>query len=278
MVRNLTFMDSRSPHNVVIYTWEEYEGRKSPNEVGTCILKYIKDHVPDNIEHLIFWSDSAPGQNKNFHVPTAMFRSLQDKNNLKLIDHKFPVVGHTHLEVDSVHAAVEREVHKRRVSVTSDWLDVFRSCRLQNPYIIQQMKHTDFLDFTNKSYLKKAQSEIKISHQYWLRYEKNTTYLQMKTALSDPHFKRVELKLGNPLPTLPLTPAYANQLLVSAQKKIDQLEYIRNGAIPYAYLNMVREIPSSLSPDAEQKIVDKLKVVYTINIIDDGDKDKIKNS
>ena len=52
-----------------MFCWNETEGNRGVNEIGTCILNYIqslceKNEGDNNIE-IIFYSDNCAGQQKN---------------------------------------------------------------------------------------------------------------------------------------------------------------------------------------------------------------------
>ena len=54
----------------------------------------------------------AGGQNRNQYIASMLLLLVsQQKNNIIVIDHKFLISGHTHMECDSVHATIEH-VHK----------------------------------------------------------------------------------------------------------------------------------------------------------------------
>lgn len=70
-------------------------------------------------------------------------------NNNVCIEQKYLTVGHTQMEVDSIHASIEKKLAKRKeVYVPADYLTIIHSAR-QNPrpYETTYLHHTDFLKF-----------------------------------------------------------------------------------------------------------------------------------
>ena len=54
-------------------------------------------------------------------------------------------VGHTHMEVDSIHSAIEHQIKKRNINIPLDYIDVVKSARLKpRPY---KVKNDDLLDY-----------------------------------------------------------------------------------------------------------------------------------
>lgn len=118
---NLTIHDAQlnRAHNMM---WHEAEGNRGGNEIASCLFQHLLT-VPTEITHIILYSDCCAGQNKNSFI-TAMFQTLiQHLPHLEVIDHKFLVPGHTHMECDTVHAAIERKKKKTTASIhhPRDW-------------------------------------------------------------------------------------------------------------------------------------------------------------
>ena len=77
------------------FMWHEGVANRGPCEIGS-ISQFLKN-LPDTIEHVIAYSDSCSGQNKNNYVLSMFLTELQNHPHIKTIDHKFLVPGHTHM-------------------------------------------------------------------------------------------------------------------------------------------------------------------------------------
>ena len=87
------------------------DGARRGNEMASCFLKWAMKEIirNDNVESLIVWSDNCSGQNRNHFMVLLYFWLLSISQNLKVIDHKFLLRGHTHMEVDTIHSIIERK-------------------------------------------------------------------------------------------------------------------------------------------------------------------------
>lgn len=95
------------------HMWHEAIAARGANEIGSAVYDFVLS-LPDTVEHLVLYSDSCPGQNKNSIISAMFMSALQKKKSIKIIDHKFLHPGHTRNECDSDHAIIERA--KKRTS------------------------------------------------------------------------------------------------------------------------------------------------------------------
>lgn len=106
--------------------WPECEGNRGANDIASCLCNFIISKLPDlnpNVKKLIIYSDSCPGQNKNLIVTTMLMLVVKLSPQLQSIEHKFLVLGYTHMKADTDHTLIERKkkhanmnIHLRR-----DW-------------------------------------------------------------------------------------------------------------------------------------------------------------
>ncbi|KAE9521569.1 hypothetical protein AGLY_018033 [Aphis glycines] len=133
------------------FVWDETNGKKGSNEIGSCLLKYIFD-LPDSVTHLRGFRDTCGGQNRNQFVCTALLFTVNKKTNLDIIDFKFMESGHSYLEY-----LVGRIVKKVSTTITNQkfnwikikWIRVEKS----KPQIIQFKYNLDdspFLEIDHK--------------------------------------------------------------------------------------------------------------------------------
>jgi len=93
------------------HIWAENEGGRGCSEVGSALLAFIdSSNCLNKSKHLVAWSDSCSGQNKNF-VIVCLWQLLLLRG-FQIIDHKFPEPGHTFLDSDRDFAHVEQNVRK----------------------------------------------------------------------------------------------------------------------------------------------------------------------
>lgn len=105
----------QSGHKSYFFTWTEDIANRGSNEIASCLLRFcklLKEEDPE-IDHLIIWSDSCAGQNKNFYI-LCLYQYLILNNFFKVVDHKFPVVGHSFLDSDRDFGRIEKVLRKHQ--------------------------------------------------------------------------------------------------------------------------------------------------------------------
>lgn len=66
-------------------------------------------------ENLTVWTDNCSGQNRNINMIFMYLWLLETVPTLKEVNHKFLLVGHTHMEVDGKHSVIEKA--KKQIKV-----------------------------------------------------------------------------------------------------------------------------------------------------------------
>lgn len=105
---NLTIHDCQSGLSTHCM-WHEAVAKRGANEIASCLYKHITA-LPAETEHLILYSDTCGGQNKNSILISMLSFALHQHPTLKMIGHKFLIAGHTHLECDTDLAAIEKDL------------------------------------------------------------------------------------------------------------------------------------------------------------------------
>lgn len=137
--------------NVACYVWHEAEGGMDSNVFTSCLLDYLQN-LKDKSKPIIIYSDGCCAQNRN----TTLANALQHYANTHQaeIQQKYPVVGHTQMECDSVHGSIKRKKKGRKLYVPADFNMVIKQSRLLTPYQVHYLNHTFFRDFSSLDYLK----------------------------------------------------------------------------------------------------------------------------
>ncbi|KAJ8882781.1 hypothetical protein PR048_014595 [Dryococelus australis] len=114
-VFNLTSHDCATKE-VKCFMWHEGIANRGANNIASCLVK-LTDNLPRDVKHAVFYSDTCPGKNLNSHVAVMFSCALQRITILQYIGHEFMVPGHTHLECDYDHSAIERQRKKTPVEI-----------------------------------------------------------------------------------------------------------------------------------------------------------------
>lgn len=89
-------------------TWTEDIASRGSTEVASSLLTAIElDPKLRERDHLVIWTDSCAGQNKNFQM-ICVYQYMVLKGYFKSVEHKFPEVGHSFLDSDRDFGRIEK--------------------------------------------------------------------------------------------------------------------------------------------------------------------------
>ena len=131
---NLGIHHPKSKH-AYIYTWNESEGYRGSIEICSALYTHIiKYH--SSADHLILWSDSTGGQNRNHMMTTMIMRLLSELPALQYVVHRFPIVGHSFLPNDRDFGVIANAKKRKQALYDSgQYIDMIQSAR-KNPHPI----------------------------------------------------------------------------------------------------------------------------------------------
>ena len=105
------------------YIRDETNGNRGVDEIGTCVLDYIKGLSEAGETEIIFNSDNCAGQQKNkFMLALYMYAVIKFK--IVSIAHKFLIRDHIQNEGDSAHSLIERQVKRILKSGFQDFTSI----------------------------------------------------------------------------------------------------------------------------------------------------------
>ena len=240
--------------NVKCYMWGETQGKRGACEIGTCLVNYIMS-LPNNIRHVILYSDTCTGQNRNQYVFTALQYVLDKCPHIETIQQKFLTSGHTEMEVDSCHAAIERASQCVDIFSYDDWFKVIHLARGRNPYGVVLLDHTSFLDL--KSMANNAHANLKINTKgdkvNWMKIvhfsftsgaESVQYRYSFEETLQEMLIRRTSTRT-TAASTLESVQLYTKPLSVTHAKKKD-LDYLcKSGPIPKQYHSFYESIKAA---------------------------------
>ena len=142
VVYNFTVYESPSGQGSC-YLWTELDGCKGSDEIGTCLLKYFRS-LPTSISKVDMFSDNCGGQNKNIQIVAVCLYAVNSIDHLNEIQHTFLETGHTHLECDSMHSAIEHAKKHVKVHSIDQWEGILTMARRKKPYKVTRLQYSDF--------------------------------------------------------------------------------------------------------------------------------------
>ena len=234
------------------YIWDETTAKRGSNEIGSGLLMFCEQH--QNIKRLFMISDACGGQTRNQFIASLCLYLVRKMPNLEQIDHMFMVSGHSHMEVDSMHARIENKSDTLNIYVPNEWA-VVASIARKNPYVVKVLEQECIKD------LKRLQTDMRTTNVKrdtegntvhwtsgptyssndvisWLQYRKDepNKIFYRKDYDESKAFKEILVyrKVRNdPLPKL--YPAYDSVLPISAAKLRDLQQLCHDLAIPKSY-------------------------------------------
>lgn len=257
-VYNLTIYEARSPNEGYCIAWSELNGKRGSAEIGSALLTWLKQ-IPETVTDLSLFSDACGGQNRNKNIAALLLYFVQT-SHLETIEHKFLESGHSYMEADSMHSAIESQ--KKYVPVFSmlDWLNIFRLARSSRkrrnapPYHATELKFSDMKDLahlTSQTVKNTTKDEFGNTVSWLsikcLKYEKKHPYIIKYRYDYSSDYVRIHVKgRGRPF-TMPenLKRLYMNVIPISNEKKNDLLRLCTSGVIPQELHAWYRSLPSS---------------------------------
>jgi hypothetical protein len=169
---------SLGDHDADCYVGHEGTGGRGSSELASCLYKYMKS-LPNTIEHLILYSDTCGGQNRNVNFASMCLHAVTVLS-IKTIDHIYLESGHSQMECDSVHSTIEKAKRTVPIYAPMDYYIVNAGARHKNPYAVHAMSHTDFMDFhqmTNYYIVNRSQTISGETSAWlkmkWIQYRKD---------------------------------------------------------------------------------------------------------
>jgi hypothetical protein len=224
------------------YVWDQTLAGKGALEVASCLYLFISKKIDEGVKEFIFYSDNCPSQNKN-SIVFSMFNIVSVKYNVD-ITQRFLEKGHTHMEVDSVHACIERKCKNIEVHTPAQWYALIKLAKQALPkYRVQEINQEDILDFkevaSHHNWTKVGTSqvrELKIKHNSVI-FKKDYSGISQTQSL-------LPAKVGRPVNwnTFKLKRVYLKKVPVKKEELEDLMWYCRAGHIPSASLPFYQSI------------------------------------
>lgn len=195
---------AKNVDKAIFCTWTEDKASRGSSEVVSSLLTVIEtDESLKNKDHLIIWSDSCAGQNKNF-LMICLYQYLISKEKFKSIEHKFPEVGHTYLDSDRDFGRIEKNLRKYQNLYTPQEYRQIIASSCRNSVVLDMTPHfrnTTDLDKKMRLYNRKAdvlRSKVQFRDGVkWIRVEEYGSYLFKACYDENTPFRKVNIRQGN---------------------------------------------------------------------------------
>ena len=201
-----------------MYVWSEEQVSRGTQEIGSCIPEHVFVHIPETVTHLILYSDSCGGQNRNIKMSLMLQYILHKSPFLKTIEQKFFVPGHSFSSCD-------------QIFVPDHWIDLLKNAKKRAPILfVRKMETHEFLStkslesgITNR---KKLTNGEKVSwlKTCWIKLEKGSprSFQMKQTHLESDTFMLLDVTkrfVGDHLPLSMLNLSPCTPMVENSQGK-----------------------------------------------------------
>lgn len=221
---------------VTTYVYHEGIARKSPDDVCSFILHYLKNFVDAEVKELHLYCDNCWGQNKN-HAIVRMMMCLTELKIFEKIKLHYPIRGHSFLPCDRAFGLIKRKLRQHdRLYTVDEYIEkiILASSNIENKFTVFFVDSSVILDFQNwfpAFYYRNKKSEpgngpitnFTLSRYHYFEFKSNTPHViqtkQFIGGLTKDYFR---LRKGNRAPiTLPTDILYRNKIPMLEAKITD---------------------------------------------------------
>lgn len=146
LCHNFTILDNNTL-KARCFWFDESQGDLTANTYASCVIDFLSDVCVDK-KPVIIWSDGCTAQNRNAIFSNALL-SFSHEKNIEIIQ-KFLEKGRTQMEVDSVHATIERKLKNKPIHLPSDYIRYTTEARKITQYETKSLTFDFFKDFSKK--------------------------------------------------------------------------------------------------------------------------------
>lgn len=143
-----SYYHCQGPSTIHVYLDRDL-AEKGINEIASCLWYFTqlsKNTTLQDVDHLVIWSATCVSQNKNFYI-LSLYGSMILKGEFKIIDHKFPEVGHSYLDSDGDFGRIEKKLRKNQNIYTPEqYRNIIKGVSKKNAVLVDaehQFKKVD---------------------------------------------------------------------------------------------------------------------------------------
>lgn len=241
-VHNFTVYDLKTRH-VKCYLWDETHADLVASVFANCLLDYLQDQFKDMLP-IIIYSDGCTNQNRNSILSNALCHYAMASG--KTIIQKYLEKGHTQMEVDSIHANIEKSF----IYTPTDYISICKEARSDPfPYDVKYMKYSDFKDYSEaktmmypsiRPGLKTGDPTVTDLKQ--IRYEPNGSILYKLNH--DEEWHPLPRKAKNVNTNVKFSQLYKDRLPLPKRKHQDLMDLLH--VLPEEHHQFYKNLPSKM--------------------------------
>lgn len=132
--------------DVQCYWFDECTAGLVSSVYTSCIIDCLKKTLAKEVLPIILYSDGCTAQNRNVVLSNALLELAMDYNIQ--ITQKILEKGHTQMEVDSSHSAIECQIKSRDIYLPSQYRSLSKESRPKQPYNVHFLSYDFFHDYS----------------------------------------------------------------------------------------------------------------------------------
>ncbi|CAB3224987.1 unnamed protein product [Arctia plantaginis] len=134
---------------VMCYWFDESNSTLEASVFASCLLDHLEKILSQKLLPVILYSDGCCAQNRNVTLSNALLRLAFEKNIV--ITQKYLEKGHTQMECDSVHSAIECKLKGKEIYLPQQYMAITKTARSDPmPYEARYLDYTFFTDFSKE--------------------------------------------------------------------------------------------------------------------------------
>lgn len=147
-VHNFT-MFNLATKDVHCYWFDEYNAGLVASVFASCVIDCLKKTLSKKSIPVVLFSDGCTSQNRNVVLANALLDLAMDYKIV--ITQKFLEKGHTQMECDASHSAIECKLKNKEIYLPSQYAAISKEARPKQPFIVNFLSYDFFHDYSNKN-------------------------------------------------------------------------------------------------------------------------------
>lgn len=129
-----------------MYIWSENVASRGAQEIGSALLYHFKHFLPLNTNHIILYSDSCGGQNRNIKLKLMMKKFLCGNERIFEIEQKYFIPGHSYNSCDRCFGLIEKQKkNTENIFCPQHWTNLIRQAKKNEPkFVVTELSESDF--------------------------------------------------------------------------------------------------------------------------------------
>lgn len=156
-VHNFTMYNLHT-RDVHCYWFDEHNAGLVESVFVSCIIDCLRKTLSEKPLPIVLFSDECSSQNRNVILSNALLHLAIEYN---VITQTFLEKGHTQMECDSSHSAIECKLKNKEIYyLPSQYASISKEARPKQPFIVQFLSYDFFYDYSNKNDFSMSQSAL----------------------------------------------------------------------------------------------------------------------